>query len=139
MIVSHMCSCFKPCYAKTVCIIDCSEVFIQRPTSLTARAQTYSNYKSHNTIKFLVAITPTGAVSFISKCWGGRVSDRHLTAHSDLLKYLKHGDLVLADRRFDIADDLALVGASIAIPPFTKGKPQLSQRQVEFSRQLSSV
>lgn len=139
MIVSHMPSCFKPRYAKTVCIIDCSEVFIQRPTSLTARAQTYSNYKSHNTIKFLVAITPTGAVSFISKCWGGRVSDRHLTAHSDLLKYLKHGDLVLADRGFDIADDLALVGASIAIPPFTKGKPQLSQREVEFSRQLSSI
>ena len=139
MIISNMPSCFKPCYAKTVCIIDCSEVFIQRPTSLTARAQTFSNYKSHNTIKFLVAITPTGAVSFISKCWGGRVSDRHITANSGLLKHLKHGDLILADRGFDIADDLALLGASIAIPPFTKGKPQLSQREVEFSRQLSSI
>ena len=139
MIVSNMPSCFKPRYAKTVCIIDCTEVFIQRPTSLTARAQTFSNYKSHNTIKFLVAITPTGAVSFISKCWGGHVSDRHLTANSGLLKHLKHGDLILADRGFDIADDLALLGASIAIPPFTKGKPQLSQREVEFSRQLSSI
>ena len=139
MIISNMPSCFKPRYAKTVCIIDCSEVFIQRPTSLTARAQTFSNYKSHNTIKFLVAITPTGAISFISKCWGGRVSDRHLTVNSGLLKHLKHGDLILADRGFDIADDLALLGASIAIPPFTKGKPQLSQREVEFSRQLSSI
>ena len=86
-----------------------------------------------------MAITPTGAVSFISKCWGGRVSDRHITANSGLLKHLKHGDLILADRGFDIADDLALLGASIAIPPFTKGKPQLSQREVEFSRQLSSI
>ena len=47
--------------------------------------------------------------------------------------------MVLADRGFDIADDLALVGASIAIPPFTKGKPQLSQQEVQFSRQLSSI
>ena len=139
MITSNMPSCFKPRYAKTVCIIDCSEVFIQRPTSLTARAQTFSNYKSHNTIKFLVAITPTGAISFISQCWGGCVSDRHLTANSGLLKHLKHGDLILADRGFDIADDLALLGASISIPPFTKGKPQLSQREIEFSRQLSSI
>ena len=138
-IITHMPSCFKPRYAKAVCIIDCSEVFIQRPTCLTARAQTYSNYKSHNTVKFLVAITPTGAVSFISKCWGGRVSDRHLTVNSGFLRRLNYGDLILADRGFDIVDDLAMFGASLAIPPFTKGKPQLSQREVEFSRQLSNV
>ena len=30
--------CFKPKYTRTKCIIDCSEVFIQRPTSLFARA-----------------------------------------------------------------------------------------------------
>ena len=47
--------------------------------------------------------------------------------------------MVLADRGFDIADDLAMVGASLAIPPFTKGKPQLSQREVEFFWQLSNI
>ena len=47
--------------------------------------------------------------------------------------------MILADRGFDIVDDLAMVGASLAIPPFTKGKPQLSQREVEFSQQLSNV
>ena len=139
MIISNLPDCFRPHYTKAVCIIDCSEVFIQQPTCYTARTQTYSNYKSHNTIKFLVAISPTGAVTFISKCWDGRVSDRFLTANSGLLRHLKHGDLVIADRGFDIADDLALVGATLAIPPFTKGKPQLSQREVEFSRGLSSL
>jgi len=63
MIITHMPSCFKPCYSKAVCIIDCSEAFIEWSTSLIVRAQTYSNYKSHNTVKFLVAITPTGTVS----------------------------------------------------------------------------
>ena len=131
--------CFKPNYTHTTCIIDCSEVFIERQSSLSARSETYSNYKSHNTVKFLVAVSPTGAVIFVSKCWGGRVSDRHLTVHCGFLNKLSHGDLVLVDRGFDIADDLALVGASLAIPPFTRGKPQLSQREVEISRALSRV
>ena len=126
-------------YTGTTCIIDCSEVFIERPSSLSARSETYSNYKSHNTVKFLVAVSPTGAVIFVSKCWGGRVSDIHLTVHSGFLDKLSNGDLVLADHGFDIADDLALVGASLAIPPFTRGKPQLSQREVEISRALSRV
>ena len=119
-------ACFKPKYLRTTCIIDCSEIFIQRPTSLTARAQTYSNYKSHNAVKFLIAVSPTGAVIFVSKCWGGRASNKHLIAHSGFLKKLMHGDLVLADRGFDIAEALACHGATLAIPPFTKGKAQLS-------------
>ena len=72
-------------------------------------------------------------VTDISKCWGGCVSDRHLTVHSGFLSLLNYGYLILANRGFDIADDLAMVGASLAIPPFTKGKPQLSQQGVEFS------
>ena len=35
---------------------------------------------------------------------------------------LEHGEFVLADRCFDIADDLALHGVSLVIPPFTKGR-----------------
>ena len=48
------------------------------------------------------------------------------------MRHLNYGDLVLADRGFDITDDLTMVGASLAIPPFTKGQPQSSQREVVF-------
>ena len=130
--------CFKLHYPRT-CIIDCSEVFIERASSLSARSETYSNYKSHNTAKFLVAISPTGAIIFISRCWGGRASNKLITSKSGFLDYLIHGDLILADRGFDITEDLALQGSTLAIPPFTKGKTQLSQREVEISRELSRV
>ena len=36
---------FKDLYPRAWCIIDCSEVFTERPTSFQARAKTYSNYK----------------------------------------------------------------------------------------------
>ena len=52
-------------------IIDCFEIFIERPSSLIARAMTWSNYKHHNTVKFLIGVTPQGVISFISKAWVG--------------------------------------------------------------------
>ena len=36
--------------------------FIEHPCSYQARAQTYSNYQKHNKVKFLIGITPCGAV-----------------------------------------------------------------------------
>lgn len=55
---------FRESFPKTTCIIDCSEIFIQRPFSLKARAQTWSTYKGNNTAKFLIAIAPNGFIMF---------------------------------------------------------------------------
>ena len=55
---------FKQLFPKCVCIIDCSEIFIETPTNFSARSKTYSNYKKHNTLKFLIGITPCGSISF---------------------------------------------------------------------------
>ena len=85
-------------------IIDCFEVFIERPSNLLARASTWSSYKHHNTIKPLIGITPQGVISFLSDAWGGRVSDKYLTEHSGILDKLLPGNVVLADRGFDISD-----------------------------------
>ena len=82
------------------CTIDCSEIFIERPTSFKARAQTYSNYKKHNTVKFLIGKTPAGVISYLSPCWGGRVSDKELTRESGFLNLIDPGDEILADRDF---------------------------------------
>ena len=56
-------------------IIDCTEFFIEIPSSLVSQTITYSSYKSHNTFKLLVSISPTGIVTILSKLWGG---SRHL-------------------------------------------------------------
>jgi len=37
--------------------------------------------------------------------------------------------MVLVDRGVDISDDLAVHGATLVTPPFTRGKDQLSQRE----------
>ena len=51
--------CFKFSFGtKTTVIIDCFEMFYVKPTNLLARAQTFSSYKHHNTVKVLIGITP---------------------------------------------------------------------------------
>ena len=130
---------FRRSFKSCVIIIDCFEVFIERPTSLKPRAQTWSNYKQQNTVKFLIGIAPQGVISFILKGWGGRVSDVHLTENCGLLNNLLPGDLILADRGFTIEESAGMYCARVKMPPFTKGKKQLSQMEVETSRQLSSV
>ena len=90
-------------------------------------------------MKFLIGFTPQGTISFISKAWGGRVSDKLLTENSGLLDYLLPGDVVLADRGFTCSDYAGVVMAEIKMPPFTKGKKQLSKMEVDWSRELSSV
>ena len=120
-------------------IIDCFEVFINKPSTLQARAITWSNYKHHNTIKFLIGITPQGVISFISKAWGGRASDKHVTENCGILKNLIPGDIVLADRGFDIADSVGLFQATLRIPAFTRGKKQLSANEVEETRKIANV
>lgn len=52
MIRKTLPECFKPTYSKATCIIDCSEVFIKRATSPSARSKTYSNYKNHIPLSF---------------------------------------------------------------------------------------
>jgi hypothetical protein len=100
---------------------------------------TWSNYKHHNTVKFLIGISPQGIVSFISKAWGGRVSDKFLTEHSGFLANLLPGDVVLADRGFDINESVALYCAEVKTPAFTKGKKQLSGLEVESTRRIAAV
>lgn len=100
---------------------------------------TWSNYKYHNTIKFLIGITPQGVISFLSKAWGGRVSDKHLTENSRFLNKLLPGDVVLADRGFDIADSAGFYQVTLKIPAFTRGKSQLSANNVGETRKIANV
>ena len=67
----------KAGYSNCRVILDNAEVFIERSKSFDNQAYAWSDYKHRNTIKFLVGISPNGFITFLSDCYGGRVSDIH--------------------------------------------------------------
>ena len=67
---------------------------MERPSDLLARAQVWSNYKHHSTMKFLIGIIPQGTVSLVSRCAGGRISDKEVTEQSGIMDYLLPGKIL---------------------------------------------
>ena len=67
---------FRKHCPRYVVIINCFDIFLERPTNLLARAQTFSSYKHQITIKYLISVIPQGTVSSISERLGGDVSEQ---------------------------------------------------------------
>ena len=130
---------FKTNYPNCTCVIDCFETNCEMHGYLVAKLSLYSKYKSHHTGKFLIVITPQGHICFISKGYGGRVTDVEIVRDSGLLKFLKENNVVLADRGFLIAEDLEKIGASLVMPTFKGTRSQLEGAETEMSRFVSNV
>ena len=63
--------CFRKEFGnKVAVIIDCFELFTEKPSGAMKTVLTHSNYKHHQTVKYLIGIAPQGPVTFISKGWG---------------------------------------------------------------------
>ena len=64
-----------------------------------AQSQTYSTYISHSTAKVLVSIAPNEFVTFVSRLYGGQISDKTMTQDCGLIDLLEPGDV---DKGVDI-------------------------------------
>ena len=97
---------FREKYPTTYAIFDASEIFIETPSDLRMQSSTWSQYKHHNTFKFLIARIPNGAICFVSPIYVGSISDVELTRCSGLLDELKDklGIAIMADKEFTIKD-----------------------------------
>ncbi|XP_070378554.1 uncharacterized protein [Dermacentor albipictus] len=103
-------------FADTRLVLDATEVRIQRPSSLSAQRQTFSAYKHFNTYKVLVGCTPDGYIAFVSRLWGGSVSDTTILESSGLLDELVEGDAVMVDKGFTFP--YMPPGVTVYRPPF---------------------
>ena len=103
----------------SVAIIDGTEIFIQQPSNLATQKSSYSDYKSHTTVKYLVGIdTFTGVLAFVSARFSGNSSDRFTIQHSDILHELKPGQRILADKGYNARDLFAPKQCFLTIPSF---------------------
>lgn len=114
-------------------IIDCFEFPIEKPLNITAATQTWSDSKQQHTIKCFIGITPYGSFSYVSQCWGGRISDRKLLIQSGFLDNIRFGDNVITCKNFVIDNELVRIGATLIVPEFQHLHGKLVGNNYELS------
>ena len=136
-----------PCFSKfenVTMVLDCTELFTQQPATSQNRKQVYSQYKSHNTVKFGVGMSPNLGVTFVSAAYGGHTSDTHITMQStNLLENLKRRQGLMTDKGFcsnSITKQLELQGVQLVVPT-GKGRhrSQFTEQEIQSSAECSGV
>ena len=139
IVKKYMPEIFKNNYPNTRVIIDATEFAIERPSSLLSQSSTFSSYKNKNTVKVLLGITPSGAISFVSKCYEGSISDKRLVELSGLLDKLDAGDEIMADKGFLIQDMLTPLGVRLNVPPLLKSDSQMASDDVILTKKIAQL
>ena len=116
--------CFRDTYPNTRVIIDCTELFCQKPSSLTIQSSLFSHYKRHITYRGLVGISPSGAITFVSEPYDGSTSDVEIVKRCCILnkELWSKDDDVMADRGFTIKKQLEPRSVTLSIHSFLTGK-----------------
>ena len=80
-------NCFKKnCFKNLRAIIDCTEFYAAKPGKPSSQRSMYSQYKSSNTFKLLIALSPILHFNFVSKLYSGRISDKEIVNVSGFLE-----------------------------------------------------
>ena len=87
----------------------------------------------------MIEIAPIGAITFISDLYAGDISDKELTRRSGILQLLETRDTVMADKGFDIQNNLTPLGVKLNMSPLLKGKSQLIPQEMVETRQIASA
>lgn len=126
LISKNLPQCFRK-YLNTRVTLDCTEIPVYSPASITCRTQTYSFYYGRHTLKILLGVTPNGLISFVSDVYGGKASDAFICGKSGVINKCEKGDAIMVDKGFCI--DVLCTERCIELirPPFKrKDVPQLS-------------
>lgn len=131
---------FQSNFSNVESIIDCFEIQIEKPSKPTLQAITWSNYKTCNTLKFLVSCTPSGLINFISKGYSGRLTDMYIVEDCGYLEKLSAGSVVLADRGFKQLETLLhKKQCSLKRPPSVSAGVKLTKDQVKETKKIASL
>ena len=98
-------------------IIDCTEFYIEAPYRLPSQKSTYSSYKSRNTFKLLISISPIAHINFVSNLYTGNISHKEVIRQSGFLDKLEPGGVIMADKGFNVQDLFALREVKLMAPP----------------------
>lgn len=128
-ILNNMPICFQK-FQQTRIVLDCTETEIQKSNCLKCRARSYSFYKCKHTVKFLIGVAPSGLITYLSKPYGGRSSDKAIFNKEKIISLLHYPDAIMVDKGFMIEKECSEHYIKLIRPPFLrKKKKQLTREE----------
>ena len=113
--------------------------FIERTKALDTQAETWTDYKSYNTFKFLIGISPSGFIISLSYCYGGRTCDKCIWADSGFYDILERDDEIMADRGFQIIEHILLRFSHLGVPPGSRIKAQMPTDECKCTKDVANL
>ena len=135
--LSYQHSHFSGTFNKVEGIGDCTEQWIQRSKNVDAQYQTYSTYKSHNTLKKLIFCTKSGSISYISEAYGGSSSDRFITEDTNVASKFTPGFIAMFDKGFNVQDLFLVNQVKCVLPPFVRRKRKFTRSEVYHGKRIA--
>ena len=116
---------------------DCTEQYIEHSKNVDAQYQTYSVYKSHNTLKKLIFCTKSGSISYISQAYAGSCTDRFITENTNVAAKFTPDFMVLFDKGFNVQDIFLNRQVKCVLPPFVRSKQQFTRSEVYQGKRIA--
>ena len=116
---------------------DCTEQQLQHSQNTDAQYQSYSVYKSRNTLKKLIFCTKSGSISYVSPSYGGLCTDRFIVQDTNIAAKFTPGFLVLFDKGFNVQDLFLPFKVKCVLPPFVRSKRQFTRSEVYHGKRIA--
>nr|CAI5850429.1 unnamed protein product [Callosobruchus analis] len=121
-------------------ILDCFEIPLEKPKCLCCRIRTYSHYKGRQATKIMTGVSPAVIITFLSKAFGGRSSDKVIFLQSKLISKLQpKRDYVMIDKGFLIDNICSKIFIKIIQPYFLQSKKQFSEAESRMNSSISKA
>ena len=131
---------FKANFRNVNSLIDCFEIQMCKPADSLKQGLSWSSYKSTNTAKYLISVTPDGMITFVSEGETGRVTDAALFQKSSVVDHLPPGSVVMADRGFKACETtLASKSMRMIRPPSVSNAGKMTKLETLQTKRIASL
>ena len=110
-----------------------TEQWIEHSKTRDAQYQTYSSYKSNNTLKKLIFFAKSGSISYISEA----CTDCFITEDTNISAKFTPGFMVLFDEGFNVQDLFLSRQVKCVLPPFVPSKCQFKRSEVYQGKRIA--
>ena len=112
---------------------------IYRDPKTEMQSATWEEYKHHNTVKSLICVAPNSEITFISKAYTERLSDKKITSESGFLDHIPQFTTIMTNKGFNLIDECSARNIYFEVPPGKRGISQMIPAQLSKTSSIAKV